>query len=261
MPQITIQKMMLAIGLLAVGLVVLLRCPPFRSRDTDCRRPECPAGLREVAVALTKYHEKNHLYPRGTYLNASLAHDDRLSWYADLMPHLDDLQDLHDLVGWNQRWNDGINRKISSTIVQCVRCTNQDPALSGPQPTSFIGIAGVGTDAPLLPKSDPRAGVFGFDRTTTLADIKDGAANTMFLAETAKVSGSWLQGGPATVRGLDPAKKPYLGPNRQFRGLHRGGAWVAMADGSVRWVSDSISPSVFEALSTIAGGESLPASR
>jgi hypothetical protein len=57
------------------------------------------------------------------------------------------------------------------------------------------------------------------------------------------------------VRGLDPAGKPYLGPYRQFGGLHRGGAWVAMADGSVRWVSDSISPKVFEALATMAGGD------
>jgi hypothetical protein len=32
-----------------------------------------------------------------------------------------------------------------------------------------------------------------------------------------------------------------------------------MADGSVRWISESISSRAFEALSTIAGGESLPA--
>jgi prepilin-type processing-associated H-X9-DG protein len=101
--------------------------------------------------------------------------------------------------------------------------------------------------------------VFGYDRHTTLADIKDGVANTLLIAETAQVSGSWFQGGPATVRGLDQAQKPYIGPGRQFGGLHRGVAGVAMADGSVRMVSDSISPEVFEALSTMAGGERLPA--
>ncbi len=93
-----------------------------------------------------------------------------------------------------------------------------------------------------------------------MADIKDGVANTMLIAESASVSGSWMQGGPATVRGLDPANKPYIGPGRQFGGLHRGSMCVAMADGAVRIVNDSISPNVFEALSTMAGGESMPSS-
>ena len=80
----------------------------------------------------------------------------------------------------------------------------------------------------------------------------------MFLAETGRVVGSWLQGGRATVRGLDPAQKPYIGNGRQFGGLHGGGGYVAFADGSVRRVNESVDPSIFEAISTMAGGERLP---
>ena len=58
--------------------------------------------------------------------------------------------------------------------------------------------------------------MFGYDRQTTIADIKDGLGTTMLIAESGRVSGSWLAGGSATVRGLDPAEQPYLGPGRQF---------------------------------------------
>ena len=95
---------------------------------------------------------------------------------------------------------------------------------------------------------------------TTAADIEDGASTTMLLAESGITTGSWLQGGPATVRGLDPNRKPYIGPARQFGGLHDGVAVIAMADGSVRAVRESIDPNVFEAMSTIAGGEKVPGS-
>lgn len=79
--------------------------------------------------------------------------------------------------------------------------------------------------------------------------------------DTRLVIGSWIQGGPATVRGLDFAQQPYVGGGRQFGGLHPHGACVAMADGSVRWVKDSINPGVFEAMSTMGGGERLTADR
>jgi prepilin-type processing-associated H-X9-DG protein len=42
---------------------------------------------------------------------------------------------------------------------------------------------------------------------------------------------------------------------REFASLHPGGANFLMADGSVRWVSQTIDFRVYEALSTIQGGE------
>jgi prepilin-type processing-associated H-X9-DG protein len=50
-------------------------------------------------------------------------------------------------------------------------------------------------------------------------------------------------------------RQPYLGRGRQFAGAHPGGAMVAFADGSVRFLPETIAPTVFEAIATIAGGE------
>jgi prepilin-type processing-associated H-X9-DG protein len=100
--------------------------------------------------------------------------------------------------------------------------------------------------------------VFGYDRQTRIEDFTDGTANTMMVIETAVAGGPWTAGGPATVRGLDPARQPYIGTGRQFGGTHRGGAMVAMADGSVKFLTETIDPKVFEALSTVSGGERLP---
>jgi prepilin-type processing-associated H-X9-DG protein len=80
------------------------------------------------------------------------------------------------------------------------------------------------------------------------------------LAESGRGLGCWRQAGPATVRGLDPANKPYIGPGQQFGGMHDGVAVIAMADGSVRVVSASVAPKIFDAFSTIAGGEEVPGS-
>ena len=259
MPRITIRRAMLIIAVLAYGMFVgpmLLDAVWLGPKEISCGTP-CPAKLRSVALALVGFRDENHRYPSGTYLDTSLPYDDRLSFYAELMPHLDN-QDLYDQMEWDQPWNAGFNGKIAATTNKRLQCTDQDLVLGCPSPTAYVGIAGLGLDAPLLAATDPRAGVFGYDRVTTLAEISDGTANTMVVAETAIVSGCWLQGGPATVRGVDPARKPYLGPKCQFGGLHQGGAWVAMADGSVRWVKDSVAPAAFEGLSTIAGGERLP---
>jgi len=127
-----------------------------------------------------------------------------------------------------------------------------------------------------LSRDDRRAGVFGYENTPAephwrglgvrRADIKDGLTKTMMVVETTWENGPWAAGGPSTVRGLDPDRQPYLGAGNQFGGLHRRGSglfWftdhsvtnVLFTDASVRSITDSLDPRLFEALATIAGGE------
>ena len=125
-------------------------------------------------------------------------------------------------------------------------------------PAAYVGIAGVGKDAPALNKGDRRTGVFGNDRVTRLEEIQDGTSSTMMVSETSSLEAPWTSGGAATVRGLDQALLPYIGRGRQFGGNHPEQALILFADGSVRTVRATIDPKVFESLSTIAGGEGLP---
>jgi hypothetical protein len=110
----------------------------------------------------------------------------------------------------------------------------------------------------LLPTGHPGSGIFGYDRETAISDIKEGLSTSMMIAESARLSGSWLAGGPPTVRGLDPSEKPYLGPGRKFGSPHSDNCTaVSFPDGSIRLIRASIDPRVFEAISTMAGGEAL----
>lgn len=148
-----------------------------------------------------------------------------------------------------------------------------NPNRGGPDPapfTHYVGIAGVGAGAAEWGPHYPGIGVFGCERRTRFADITDGLATTLLVAETARANGPWTAAGPATVRGLDPAAGPYLGAPGQFSSAHLYSPHlfvarlpvatnVAFADGSVRSLSEAVSPTVFEALATIAGGEDVAA--
>ncbi len=72
------------------------------------------------------------------------------------------------------------------------------------------------------------------------------------MAAEVQNGGPWTAGGKATVQGLSAL--PYLGEAGQFSSFH-GDANFIFADASVRPLTAAVSPTVLEAMATIAGSD------
>lgn len=210
-------------------------------------------NLKYIYISIHYYQISHGSLPTGTVPNDFLPPQQRLSWLT-ILASFWDIGGLGNAIDRNEAWNSSKNTRLSKLNY----LTDSDP---DPQDllmrglTPYVGIAGLGVDSPMLPADHPRSGIFGYDRVTSLGDIRDGLGTTMMVAETSRANGSWMAGGPSTVRGLDRMQKPYVGKGRQFDGVKHRGALVLFADGSIRGIKETVNPRVFEAMSTIAGGE------
>ena len=273
-PRFRLKQMMVAVALAAVTAVLVAQFIEMQEHKVGGLRLHCRNNLAQIGLGLHNYHSAFGTFPYGSVPNDRLPPDRRLSWFTGMFGYFTQLFLIFDMAGpWDEGANldpkydahhmeEGPPQLRSVGPIDFLTCpANPVRGAEGrPSPTSYVGIAGLGADAPSLPEGDPRAGIFGYDRQTTLAEIKDGASFTMAVIETMDRNGPWTAGGHATVRGVDPAKQPYLGRDRQFGGAHGqdGGAMVLFADGSVRFLAATTSPRTFEALATIAGGETVP---
>jgi prepilin-type processing-associated H-X9-DG protein len=251
-----------AISAILMALLILVGM----NREAQARNG-CMNNLRQIGLAFANYASRHEAFPYGTVQNEELGPERRLGWLVILLSDLDQFAWLFDMA---RAWDDDANRitrgqgigepvhVVRRVDVFCCPAATEPAGDPMPSMTSYVGITGLGTDSATLSKGDPRNGVFGYNRQTRTAEIKDGLSTTLAVVETT-VTGPWTAGGTHTLRGLDPDRKPYVGPGRQFGGNHSGGIMVLFADGSVRMLRDTIDPKTFEALSTIAGGERLPA--
>jgi hypothetical protein len=187
------------------------------------------------------------------------------SWMCGLLPHLG-YQELYEKFKFDETWQRDPNRSLAYTIIPEFlnpadpRQRAEDFRYLNLGLTHFVGMSGVedarNVVAASLPRSDPRAGVFGYDEIASPSQITDGTSQTVMLVGAGENLLPWVQGGGATIRGVrDKCFDRLTGFGT--RGLREPGALVMMADGSARVVSAKIDPGVFRALCTIHGAESV----
>jgi hypothetical protein len=244
------------ITVLGLGSVVAVRL------RQNSNRVECINNLRQIGLALNKYADVHKRFPAATSDPRRLTPVHRLSWLADVVPLLAEgtpraarYQELAKKIDRTKAWDDPANATAVATPVRIFLCPghpdfepNRSPGL-----THYVGVAGIDPGAADLRRDDPRAGMFGNDRGVRRRDAERGISFTMMVLETTADNGPWLAGGHPTVRGLAPDEEHYIGPGRQFGGMHRGIVNVLWVDGGVRALGENMPGDVFRAQATLRG--------
>lgn len=202
------------------------------------RRSTSKNNLKQIGLALHNYHDTYSQFPvGGTFDNAGQPQH---SWATQLLPYLDQ-NTLYEQIDFDQPWTAADNREPFETNLNVL----QSPGM----PYDFTKAEGEATGyKPAHYAANSR--VLSANSGMDLRKIKDGSSNTILAGEVRSGIKAW--GDPTNFR--DPTE----GINRSPRGLgsmFKGGAHVLLGDGSVRFLSEDIDPSVLKAISTPNGGE------
>ena len=246
----------------------------FRDGEPRSAFQEAPPaggmGISFLPTATHSWHNDDRFRRRGILkVGDAETKYGHYSWMTQLLPFLGH-QKEYDRINFNQGLFDGDNIEVGASVIPAFlnpldnRQVWKGYPLQGLALTHFAGMSGVedarNVVAASLPRSDPRAGVFGYDDVATSDQITDGTSQTIMVIGSGTIANPWIMGGGATIRG---AREPYFDKVSGFgtRSLPQAGTLAVMADGSVRFVSASVEPSVFRSMCTIHGAESVDVER
>ncbi len=220
--------------------------------------PEGPDPAEDALLALGRqileYEAAEGVFP-AQQSNPALASHETLSWMAVLV----DQRGVPQPPLWDRPWNDPLNARFAQQAIPEFRnpAFENAPNANGYPQTHFVGIAGVGADAPRLSAEHPRAGMFGTNRYTTRDSVADGLANTWMISPVESRFGPWSAGDAPTLRAL--TQQPYVRGPDGFGSGRPDAMPILMGDGSVRTISAQIDPGILESLATINDGLPRPA--
>ena len=265
----------LALAGLIVPLIIKSRMKSDRVRCEDHLRELGLIGVQHASPPgqglPTKPREE---LPPGTFLNPMLSPDRRLSWYAYLLNVFNEGPATTDpnakqrkptglaeaLRGFasTEPWDAPANIPLANYRLKVAICPAQfrEHQADSPVQSNYIASGGIGLDTPglSLEQAGKRGGAYRYDGPTPFEAITDGLRQTAQFIETNEKLAPWLQGGPGTLRALNQDVSEFLGIGRPYGGCHPGGMYASMADGSVRFIKDTIEFRIFCAMLTRAGG-------
>ncbi len=201
----------------------------------------------------------------------------RIGWMSSLLPYLGH-GNLYERIDYGNSWRDPTNWLSARTLVpefldasypEASRHVNVPGLGVAPATTHIVGISGIGLDSADFSRDDPayanKRGVFGYNRSATLAEIQKGhgSANTIIMMQIPHdgLTGvsPWMAGGGSTLRGIP--EKNSIAPfvlskdktGKQITNNGKRGTYAIMADGSVRFIDASIPDDVLKAMCTVKG--------
>jgi prepilin-type N-terminal cleavage/methylation domain-containing protein/prepilin-type processing-associated H-X9-DG protein len=282
----------LLVVMAVIGILVAILLPAVQWAREASRLASCRNNLRQIGIAIHSYQLSRVYYPPSstTFIENGVWSSNPTSyhlhsWASLILPELEQ-SGLHDLVNYNVSALDVANRRAAATIVPVYRCPSYLGNIYSLEPRyvqlssqfalrNYVAI-GATTIEDLWKKPD---GVIFWQAHLGPSDLTDGTSHTLLIAETREQNAAvWIDGSASSVSSLiyDPNSGTYSDPVASLnytpyypsggQGIdcvwgpssrHVGGANHLFADGSVRYLMDTIDVAVYAAQTTRAGSEAL----
>jgi len=231
---VTIPKELTQMSALSVPVAMGLLLPAVQKVREAAARSQGMNNLKQIALAFHNYESAYGTLPTDIY---SKDGKPLLSWRVAILPYMEQ-DNLGRRFKMDEPWDSDNNKKLIAMMPKFYMVANaKNPVAGKTYYQGFVSKKGA------MPRS-----LFSEDSTvkSTFVNITDGTSNTIMVAEAAEAV-DWSK--PADMP-FD-AKKPLP----RLGGHSTGGFNVAMCDGSVRFIRDTINPKTLLALITINGGE------
>jgi len=218
-------------------VMVALLLPAVQAAREAARRTQGGNNLKQIALAMHNFHDTYRAFPAG--YSADKDGKPLLSWRVHILPFIEQ-QDLYEQFHLDEPWDSPHNKTLIAQMPEIYRAPGSSSAEPGT--TNYLGVGGA-DGIFVRPKNGDRMG-------TGIRQITDGTSNTMMVIEVPDKSAViWTKPGD-----FGPNKD---NPLKGLLGLHPGGFQAALADGSVRFIAETIDVTVLKALFTKAGGEAV----
>ncbi|MCH7988405.1 MAG: DUF1559 domain-containing protein [Planctomycetes bacterium] len=278
----TLIELLVVIAITSILIALLL--PAVQQAREAARRIQCRNNLKQIGVALHNYHDAHGRFPPG------FIRDHGTAWSAMILPELDRFP-LYNTISWGSKWSSGDNEAACGTVVSVFRCPSapipshvpNNSNIKNRVPCTYLACAS-GTNMVDNSLDDfAQDGLFFNNHSTRMRDIIDGSSNTVAIGET-KFDNKTLQNGnvrdhwyfgsvqirqgiensefvgstAARINAFDIPSAPIDEKELCFGSYHAGGCHLLLADGSVRFFSESIDETIRRGLGTLDGGEVIP---
>ena len=211
------------------AVMVALLLPAVQAAREAARRSQCVNNLKQIGLAFHNHHAAMAKFPSNIH-----GKDGKplLSWRVAILPYLEQ-GTLYNRFKLDEPWDSPNNKPLLKEMPITYACPSR--VVAEPGSTPYRAFTGKGT------MMDGKEGI-GF------AQILDGMAFTIAVVES-KDTVPWSK--PDEMP-LDPnIAAPVVGVGS----THPGGFNALFADGSVRFIKNTINPVVLRALVTPASGE------
>ncbi len=201
--------------------------PAVAQARQSAQRMQDQNNLKQLALAMHNYAEANGSFPPAVLYgpDGTTPH----SWRLALLPYVEQ-EGLYRQYNFNEPWDSPINRRVLEQAPAIFRSPSEDQRSKN---SSYFVLTGPDT-------------IYSDKQGTKVVEIPDGTSNTLLIVE-AQRDVPWTK--PEDIDYVPSQPLPKLG------GFFPGGFNAAFADGSVRFLYDTIDEKMLRALITKAGGE------